>query len=148
MDGMIVKVEGLDIRRTLKTIEGFSTKYVHDIPESVLNFKPSDFYEFVKKIPYRPDPEGHELIQRPAYTLKHGGDCDDKTVLVLAYCHYHKIPCGYSLVSDNPLKTYHHIFPFIIDKIGVKIDFDATYRSNTLEGVNKAKWYKRLDFTL
>ena len=37
----------------------------------------------VQSVPYRDDPAGQEYYQGPVYTLRHGGDCEDKAVLLV-----------------------------------------------------------------
>lgn len=45
----------------------------------------TDAFQKIAEIPFRPDPEGHELVQRPLFTLRDGGDCDDKAICMAAY---------------------------------------------------------------
>jgi len=42
-------------------------------------------FRMLADIPFVPDPAGHELVQRPKFTLQFGGDCDDKAVAMAAY---------------------------------------------------------------
>jgi transglutaminase-like putative cysteine protease len=42
-------------------------------------------FRLLADIPFVADPEGHELVQRPKFTLQFGGDCDDKAVAMAAY---------------------------------------------------------------
>ena len=42
-------------------------------------------FDFIKKLPFTPDPPGDELVQRPLYTLRSGGDCDDKAICMASY---------------------------------------------------------------
>lgn len=124
---MKITVKNNSLEDTLKEVERLSFQYSKDIG----NLKKLDlksFFKFVSKdIEYKKDPVGYELIMRPKVLLKNKkGDCDDKTVLCLAYFIENNIPCGYSIVSQRPDKEFHHIFPII--KINGKLyDFDATY---------------------
>lgn len=129
---------------TLKEIVRLSNTYKNDVV-SYIEMKPTEFFNFVaKKIKYEADPEGMELVMRPAITLKRGkGDCDDKTILCLSYFLLKKIPCGYSIVSSSNEKPFHHIFPFVIIK-GKFFDFDATYPENFVG--NMRTWVKRKNF--
>lgn len=45
----------------------------------------TEVFKFIANIPFLADPEGHELVQRPKFTLQFGGDCDDKAVAMAAY---------------------------------------------------------------
>ena len=83
-----------------------------------------------KRLEYKYDPKGTELVMRPKITLINGGgDCDDKTIFCLAWFMLNNITCGYAIVSQRPDKVYHHIFPFFcIDNL--VFDFDATFANN------------------
>lgn len=116
--------------KTLSVVERFSKQYYTDL----LPFKDyslRDFFNFVAKdIRYVPDPEGIERVCRPQVTLNIGfGDCDDKTVLCLAFFIMKQITCGYSIISNKKGKSFHHIFPFIIVN-NKQYDYDATYNTN------------------
>lgn len=132
------------LENTLIVIENFSKKYQSDI-DNFLKLKPREFFYFVSnKINYEPDPPGIERVCRPAITIKfRSGDCDDKTVLCLAYFIRKKIPCGYSIVADKGRDGFHHIFPFMLIN-GNIIDFDATYK-NSIPYKSK-KWNRRQNF--
>ncbi len=141
---MLMTVRNNTLQKTLSELERLSIQYSSDVK----NIKDVDiitFYDIVsKKIKYVPDPVNAELLCRPAITLKKGcGDCDDKTILCLAYFIENKIKCGYSIVSERPDKEYHHIFPFIVLS-GKVYDFDATYNTSKL-GVTKNNFTARLD---
>lgn len=129
---------------TLRQVERLATQYKNDVL-IFKDLKPKEFFYLVStKIMYEPDPPGIERVCRPDITLKlRSGDCDDKTVLCLAYFLVNKIPCGYSIVSQKSNKKFHHIFPFIVvdNKI---IDFDATYKKN--KPYVTQKWTNRKDF--
>ncbi len=135
-----------NLRNTLLAVEYMATKYFTDLKD-FKNYTPREFFTFVSKVvKYQPDPVGIERVVRPKLTLKFGfGDCDDKTVLQLAFYILKNITCGYSLVSEKEEKEYHHIFAFMI--VGnKKIDTDATYKSGVF-GKTK-KWIRRKDFIL
>lgn len=142
-----MKVNGFashTIQDTLSEIERLAREYSHDV-ESLSGKSLKSFFDFVAKdIRYQKDPEGIEFVARPAYTIgRRAGDCDDKTVVCLAYFLLKEIPCGYSIVSSSPIKPYHHIFPFIIAGDN-KIDYDATYPMNKIGPIRK--WSKRKDY--
>ena len=74
-----------------------------------------EFYDYVRKLPYKDDPEGIEHMSRPRYTLSQSWegprDCDDKTLALAAYCELHKIP--YRIVVCGERETPHHVYPEI-----------------------------------
>jgi len=109
------------------------------------NHSPRDFYNILKKVPYRKDPEGMEFLQRPAYTMfgnGKGGDCDDKCLAYLAY-----IFCSWVVptkpepgcqivdyrivaVAKNPGADLHHVH--LECKIGSEwVHVDPTYPRNS-----------------
>jgi hypothetical protein len=142
---MKINLYNLTLEKTLQEVERLSKKYCTDLePLRDLNLK--QIFEYVsKKIEYKKDPEGIELVKRPGITLRQGnGDCDDKTVVVLAYCYLKGIPAGYSIVGSSG--SYHHIFPFILNSKNEKFDFDATYNYNVYG--QKTNWLIRKDFKL
>ncbi|HOA06341.1 MAG TPA: transglutaminase domain-containing protein [Spirochaetota bacterium] len=109
-----------------KTVLELALKYNDDV-SAVAAFPVVDFFEFVSRgVPYIA--ETKEIIKRPRLTIQSGGDCDDKTVLVLAYAIKNKIPARVVLAGkkDTPEK-FHHIFPELYIN-GKWITFDATYK--------------------
>jgi len=128
---------------TLQTVERLSKEYFTDMMPFI-NYSLDSFFKFVSQnIQYVPDPDGLERVCRPGVTLKAGfGDCDDKTVLCLAFFLLKKISCGYSIISNSPNKSYHHIFPFILIQ-NIKFDYDATYPDN--RPYTKKTYAKRWD---
>lgn len=91
-------------------------------------------YDIIKSLPFRPDPETNETLMRPAYTmlmLGTGGDCDDKSIALAAYCRLVGIPYRFIAVRRADQKTLHHVFLecYIRNKW---IHVDPTYRFNTL----------------
>jgi hypothetical protein len=95
-----------------------------------------EFYNLVKKIPYRPDPESIEFVQRPRYTLSKWNtplacDCDDKAITMGAWLYRHGIPFQFLAVSNRPDKKLHHatLRAWINGKECI---IDATYPKNEL----------------
>jgi len=97
-----------------------------------------EYYNIIKKIPYRRDNKPIEIIIRPFYLLKNakiGLDCKKKTILCAAFFKRIGIPYRLKGSSQRPDFKIHHIFPEI--KIGKQwIGYDATYNDNTI-GQNK-----------
>lgn len=86
-----------------------------------------DLYNYVRLLPYYPDPVGLETISRfvftkdPNYPIR---DCDDKTVPILSFAILKNIPCRAVVCGKG--KRPHHIYPEI--KIsGNWYSADATY---------------------
>jgi hypothetical protein len=88
-----------------------------------------DYFDFVRKLPYKRDKEPIERVGRPAWIMENIGagiDCKKKSVLMASYFHYHRTP--YRLVgsSRRPDKQIHHIFTQMLHN-GEWINMDATY---------------------
>jgi hypothetical protein len=142
----INKTEKHNLRQTLDEVKRLSRQYFLDMKA----FRTHNIYQvfdyIANQIEYKKDPEGIELVMRPGLTIKRKcGDCDDKTVMFLSWLKLKGMPRGFSIVSDNPNKTYHHIFPFTYDReTGKIIDLDATYAKNRIAA--SKYWHKRLNF--
>lgn len=94
-----------------------------------------EFYNYVRNLPYIPDPKGKETISRPAYTVnpewKGSRDCDDKTVLIGSFCELKKMPWRIAVVG---VKEYpHHVYPEIMH-LDRWTQADATYPDRCLFG--------------
>lgn len=127
---MLAQYHNHTLDNTLIQVERLARKYSDDVA-IFKNLTPTEFFYVVsKKIRYEPDPEGIERVCRPLVTFQlRSGDCDDKTVVCLAYFFKKNIPCGYSVVREHGKNGFHHIFPFMVLKNKI-IDFDATYANN------------------
>jgi transglutaminase-like putative cysteine protease len=103
-----------------------------------------EIFDLIKSIPFRPDPPGHELVQRPIYTLKNGGDCDDKSIAGAAYFINNGIPYRFKAVSyetgRNPALSHVYLEYFLLNKWLV---FDATYSYNV---IGQQEPYTRSEF--
>lgn len=91
---------------------------------------PRQMYDYVRTIPFRA--EEVETLKAPAVTIRDGGDCDDKTILLCAWAIRRKIPCRIVMAGlSKRTDRFHHVFPEI--KIaGEWKTFDATYDHCTL----------------
>lgn len=90
----------------------------------------SEFYNFVRSIPYKQDHFYAEVVSRPKYALDRkkfpGIDCKKKAVLIGAWLNAHGIPWRAVAVSEKPDKKIHHVF--VQAKIKGKYrNIDATY---------------------
>jgi len=108
-----------------------------------------DFFNMVKRIPYRPDPPGKEVIQRPWYTLRSlgtGGDCDDKAVVMGAWAHNHGVPFRFVAVSKSLDRDLHHVYTEFHVAKNIWAPVDPTYAFNVL-GRPMANYPKRVILT-
>ena len=117
----------LNVDFSVSQIIRLAKQYASDLQ----NYSNQDFftfYNYVRELPYIPDPKGKETISRPAYTVnqdwKGCRDCDDKTVLIGAFCELKKIPWRVVVVG---VREYpHHVYPEIMH-LGKWTQSDATY---------------------
>lgn len=122
-----------------------SAKYYKDLGLH-LDTGLQDFFNFVKKIPYKEDKLGLEVVSRPEYLLlgrsphkiirpkyilgespfPNGIDCKKKAVLISAWLEAHGIPYRLCAVSEKKNKKIHHVFPQA-EIEGKWYNVDATY---------------------
>ena len=86
---------------------------------------PRGVYDLVRQIPFRD--EEVETLKAPAVTIRDGGDCDDKTILICAWAIRRGIPCRIIMAGlEKRPNRFYHVFPEL--KIsGEWKTFDATY---------------------
>jgi hypothetical protein len=61
--------------------------------------------KFLESLPYRR--EAGEILRKPTETIKHGGDCDDLTVLAIAGARAIGLPALAEVVADSKLNGFH-----------------------------------------
>jgi hypothetical protein len=87
------------------------------------------FFDYIKNIPYNPDPKGREYLQRPLFTLmgdRPGGDCDDRAICVGAMAVLNRQPFNFVAMSRFADKPFHHVATNV--RIGGKwVHIDPTY---------------------
>lgn len=93
------------------------------------------FYDYVRKLPYHPDPRNDERVSRPRFTLRpdwpDSRDCDDKSVLIGSWCFQNKIPFRFVCSSSRPDRHPHHVF--VLGRFRNREHvIDATYPHNRL----------------
>lgn len=103
------------------------------------------FFNFVKTMPYRQDPNGREIVPRARYTLRFapvlGRDCKKQTILICSWARENKIPYKIVVVSNRISRKPHHVFgALFLD--GKWIDCDATYAKNKI-GEKKQYTYRK-----
>jgi hypothetical protein len=99
------------------------------------NYSMKEFFDIVRKLPYKSDLDKIEILHRPGMTLSNTvkyRDCDDKAILLGAFLYMKKIVFRFIAVSDRPDKKLHHV---LIEAIlgGHPRQLDATYPQNTFE---------------
>lgn len=82
------------------------------------NFSLPEIFDFLKNIPFRPDPVYEETLQRPLYTITGhgpGGDCDDKAIALAswAWCQGGR---PYTIQGDDIFSPGQYDFRFIAAK--------------------------------
>lgn len=93
-----------------------------------------EIFELIKQIPYRADPRGIEVLQRPRYTLDlsgPGGDCDDKAIVLASWARLNHIPYRFMAVRKKGKPNLHHVYAELYFN-GEWVPVDPTYNVNTL----------------
>jgi transglutaminase-like putative cysteine protease len=94
----------------------------------------SEVYEMIKNIPFKPDPEDAETLQRPLYTLQqngYGGDCDDKAIAMASWAKAAGLPYRFVAVRRADHEDLHHVFTEIYTANNW-VRCDCTYPFNSL----------------
>lgn len=92
-------------------------------------FSINDFYDFVRKIPYRQDKRKNEVVARPSTIIRNrhlGADCKKKAILICSYARCNGLPYRLIGSSSKSSKQVHHVYPqlFIFSNW---VNCDATY---------------------
>ena len=109
-------------------------KYYRDML-SYASLSLSEVFNFIKNIPYRPDPVNCETLMRPLYTLNSqgtGGDCDDKAIAVASWAKLNGLPFRFVAVRRYDRETLHHVYAEIYMNNKMWVPADTTYNTNTL----------------
>ena len=132
LTNMLRQMKLKNVRYTGRLMKRLSLRYRNDVAP-FLHLSLAQFYNYVKKIPYTPDPKGNEYLQRPYHTLARnggGGDCDDKSILLGAYLANYRIPFRFVAVGKSKTRPFHHVITeAYINKQWVHLD--PTYTYNT-----------------
>lgn len=110
-----------------------SVQYAADLGEKS-SWPLQKIFAYVKNLPYRRDPQNVESLARPAYTMRRNfpwRDCDDKAIILGAWCSANMIPFRFLASSRRPDKTLHHVF-LEAQAGAAPIILDATYPSHKL----------------
>lgn len=123
----------VDVRQTSREMYRMAFAWKEDMAPYA-SYSMPEVFNLLKNIPFRADPDGKEVLQRPWYTLHGyglGGDCDDKAIAAGAWAHLNRIPFRFVAVARVGAKDLHHVHTeFKIN--GSWIIFDPTYAYNVL----------------
>lgn len=120
------------VNRYYTDLDCFSVRHGPQfVPISALSIL--EYFDFVRRIPYRKDVKGVEVVSRPIkifFNSPLGMDCKKKTILICSYCRRHRIPYRMVASSKRHDGRIHHVFPQI-SLFGEWLNMDATYRKYT-----------------
>jgi hypothetical protein len=128
--------------RTVQEIKFAVNNFSGDLLEfpGLMNMSLNQYYDFVKKIPYKRDVENNEVVSRPIYllTIFPALDCKKKSILFASFMLLRYGPGSYRFVlsSNRPDGKISHIFTQI-NVSGEWINADATYNKNVLGSKKK-----------
>jgi hypothetical protein len=122
-----------DVGQTVGQMKRLASDYRDDIaPFSFLNL--SQFFFYLKCLPFIPDPPGEEYLNRPISTLTDAAtyrDCDCKAIALMAYCLFFGIPARFCATSDRTDEKLHHIYVEVFIN-GHWSPLDPTYPENKI----------------
>jgi hypothetical protein len=135
-----------DPRQTAKEMARICTQYAGDLGELAKMPLPR-FFDLVRKLPYMPDPQNAETLSRPRYLLEKDyafRDCDDKAILIGAWCYLNGHPFGFYASSTKPSRQLHHVWT--VAKINEKtVILDPTYRHHKLGELPRRECITRIE---
>lgn len=132
-DSMYQERELLDLQQTATEMYRIATAWQEDMAEYA-SLGLQELFNLLKNIPFNPDPEDTECLQRPWYTLNEagpGGDCDDKSICTGAWAALNGIPFRFVAVSKSLYEDLHHVYTELYIN-GEWLTFDPTYAFNVL----------------
>lgn len=125
--------------QTAKTMHALVNRFCRDLSKfkiktktgvkALNNLNIKEFFDFVRRIPYRMDNSPIEVISRPSHIIAlkgEGMDCKKKAILIGCYLKCNNIPYRFIASSNKPNKKIHHIFPQVLLG-GEWKNLDATY---------------------
>ena len=125
--------DDVDVFRTLRIMRDFSNRYAYDLRNLPEQITLGQFYRFVCELPYDSEEDAiGEIIRRPGITMETGGDCDDKAVLIAAFCNRYlrtEIAEHFFKCADYG-SGLEHVYNQIHFRDGSKLILDATYSEN------------------
>lgn len=131
--GMYRERELLDLQQTSTEMYRLASAWAEDMaPYASCSL--IEIFNLLKSLPFNPDPEDTEFLQRPWYTLNQvgeGGDCDDKAICAGAWATLNGIPFRFVAVSKSKSEDLHHVYTEMYIN-GTWEAFDPTYAFNVL----------------
>lgn len=133
--------------RTVKEVKYAVNHYYTDLNAfpSLVNMSATEFFDYVKKIPYIRDVPDAEIVSRPKYLLSvfNALDCKKKSILFASYMRLKYGFGSYRFVisSNRPDGAIGHIFTQILSG-GQWINADCTYAKNILGAKKKVTNYE------
>lgn len=95
-----------------------------------------EFFDFVRRLPYRRDTRPIEIVARPYYIISRmssGLDCKKKGILIAAWAECNNVPWRFIASSIRKDGRKHHVFPQLYIR-GKWRNVDATYPEYRLYG--------------
>lgn len=134
-----------NVEQTGEQMRRLARTYCDDMAD-LASMSPLDLFNYIKEIPYRKDPEGVELLQRPLFLrleAASGADCDDRAIAVAAWAICAKYHWRIVAVSRRPDHRLHHVFTEVL--LGNQyIPIDPTYSTSTFGRVDNWTFRKIL----
>lgn len=120
------------VEQTGEQIGRLARQYWQDMADLV-SLTPPQLFGFLQAIPYRRDPPGVELVQRPLFLrmeAARGADCDDRATAVAAWAIASGYPWRVVAVSRRPDLRLHHVFTEV--RLGSSwVPIDPTYPTSS-----------------
>jgi len=116
-------------QQTAREMLRIAQQYAGDLGE-MAKWPVKRFFDHVRKLPYRPDPPKAETLSRPLHTLQKDfpfRDCDDKAILMGAWCHANGVPFGFYASSTRNDGKLHHVWTVAEFPSGRAVVLDPTY---------------------
>lgn len=124
------------VKQTGAVMHRLAREYSFDMSDYG-SLPPTEMFRRLAEIPFRPDPKGHELVQRPKFTMTYGGDCDDKSIAAAAYFiirgteyRFLAVATNNNLMKNGKIPLTHVFVEF--NSFGEWVAFDCTYSYNIL----------------
>lgn len=120
---------------TGEQMKRLSITYFHDL-DAFKKFSLPQFFDYVKNLPYIPDPPDMEHISRPAAALSKSAkyrDCDEKSILISSFLLLQQMGRAWRYIATSThksLKLHHVLVQWDIG--GQVLNIDATYPKNKL----------------
>ncbi len=115
------------VSQTIQEMKRIASQYRHDM-DRYFGLCPRKFFYVAKQVLYvdddmvvqryvqagliPSDADGYEFVQRPAFTLQSGGDCDDKATMAAAYMYLQAIPWHFVTIGNEP-NEWNHVYLYI-----------------------------------